>query len=127
MLETIHTTQKMKIKRQLKYFQLLQTRVLISISDEELVQRLIGRWFNNLRWIGLVENEEAYWLQWTNSDNSFFVNFYLVSRYIIIETNAITDHDKIEAMAGACRIFEQIVMVTRQKLSNIDICRLDAE
>ncbi len=121
----LHNTKNKNMQeQQLPYFQLLQTRVPISISDEELIQRLVGKWFSKLRWIGLMKNEDAYWLQWINIDNSFYVDLYVVSKYITIETNAITDEDKIDAMLGSNRIYEQIVMIAQQKLSNLDVYRL---
>lgn len=124
--DNLCNTKDAKRKGQIQYFQLLQTHIPISISDDELVRGLIGKWFNELRWAGLIENEETYCLQWTNSDNSFVVNFYMVSKYIMIETNAITNADKVEAMAGSYHIFEQIIKLTRQKLSSsFDVCTLD--
>lgn len=122
--DNLHKT-KTANKQGKQHFQLLQTRIPFAISDEEIVQGLVGKWFNNLRWIGLMENEGGYWLQWINSDNSFSVSLYLVSKYIMIETNAISDSDKIEAMAGSYRVYEQIVRVLRQKLGSLDICTLD--
>lgn len=74
------------------------------VSDRDLVRGFVGKWFNNLRWIGLMEKQGRYWLQWINDNSSFSVNLYLVSKYLAIETNANSDSDKIEAMASSCSI-----------------------
>lgn len=100
------------------YIQLLQTYISVDIKPEEILYGLIGKWFNNLRWVGMIESEAGgYMLQWINDDHyGFQVNLRLISDYLIIETNAASDKEKIEAMIGSYRIFEQISKILRNKL-----------
>jgi predicted transcriptional regulator len=104
------------------YVQLLQTYVPIYIKPDEIVHALIGKWFNNLRWIGLIESETGgYTLQWINDNNRFQIILRVITEYLIIETNAISDKEKVEAMIGSYRIFEQITKVLYNKLEDLDI------
>lgn len=100
------------------YIQLLQTYISVDIKPEEILYGLIGKWFNNIRWVGMIESEAGgYMLQWISDDHyGFQINLRLISDYLIIETNAASDKEKIEAMIGSYRIFEQISKILRNKL-----------
>lgn len=100
------------------YIQLLQTYIPVDVKPDEILHALIGKWFNNLRWVGLIEGGAGgYMLQWVSEDNSAFqIILRVISDYLIIETNASSDKEKIEAMIGSYRIFEQISKILRNKL-----------
>lgn len=108
------------------YIQLLQTRISVDVKPEEILSKLVGKWFNNLRWVGLVESEGGgYTLQWVSDDsNSFQIILRVISKYLTVETNASTDKEKIEAMIGSYRIFEEITKILRNKLENTSIMPL---
>jgi DNA-binding HxlR family transcriptional regulator len=99
------------------FVQLLQTYISVDVKPEKILHGLIGKWFYNLRWIGLIESEAGYMLQWVSDDNNAFqIILRIISDYLIIETNASSDKEKIEAMIGSYRIFEQIAKILRNKL-----------
>jgi DNA-binding transcriptional ArsR family regulator len=105
-----------------EYVQLLQTYVPIDIKSDEIVHALIGKWFNNLRWIGMIESETGeYMLQWISDNNTFQIILRVISKYLVIETNANSDKEKVEAMIGSYRIFEQITKILRIKLDGLGI------
>ncbi|MCD6038527.1 MAG: hypothetical protein K0S67_2420 [Nitrososphaeraceae archaeon] len=109
-------------KKKNGYVQLLQTYVPIDIKSDEIVHSLIGKWFNNLRWIGMIESQTGeYMLQWINDNNTFQIVLRVISKYLIIETNANSDKEKVEAMIGSYRIFEQITKILRIKLEGLGI------
>jgi DNA-binding MarR family transcriptional regulator len=109
-------------KKKNGYVQLLQTYVPIDIKSDEIVHALIGKWFNNLRWIGMIESETGeYMLQWMNDNNTFQIILRIISKFLIIETNANSDKEKVEAMIGSYRIFEQITKILRIKLEGLGI------
>ena len=112
--------QKKEKEKRNGYIQLLQTYISVDIKPEEILYGLIGKWFNNLRWVGMIESEAGgYMLQWINDDHyGFQINLRLISDYLIIETNADSDKEKIEAMIGSYRIFEQISKILRNKLED---------
>jgi DNA-binding HxlR family transcriptional regulator len=100
------------------YIQLLQTYIPVDVKPEEILYKLIGKWFNNLRWVGLIEGEAGgYMLQWVSDDNNAFqIILRVISDYLIIETNASSDKEKIEAMIGSYRIFEQVTKILHNKI-----------
>jgi len=108
---------KEKNKRN-EYIQLLQTYISVDVKPEEILHKLVGKWFSNLRWVGLIESEAGgYMLQWVSDDNNAFqIILRVISNYLIIETNACSDKEKIEAMIGSYRIFEQVTKILRDKI-----------
>ncbi len=103
-------------KQHIQFVQILQLYIPTTVEAKEVVDKLVGRWFGNLRWIGMVEGDEGYLLQWACSDK-FQVNLKIASRYALVETNAIGDQNKAEAMISAHRIFEQITKILQKAQS----------
>jgi hypothetical protein len=99
-----------------EYLQLLQTYIPINMKAGEVVRHLVGKWFKNLRWMGMIESGTGYTLQWSSEDGSFQINLRLISDYIVIETNALTEKEKVQAMVGSYAIYEQITKVFQSKL-----------
>jgi DNA-binding MarR family transcriptional regulator len=91
-----------------EYMQLLQTYVPLNVRASEVIGHLIGRWFKNLRWIGMMGSATGYTLQWTSEDASFQINLRLIADYIVIETDASTEKEKVQAMVGSYAIYEHI-------------------
>lgn len=91
-----------------EYMQLLQSYIPLNVRASEIVRQLVGRWFKNLRWMGMIESGTGYTLQWSSDDGSFQINLRMISDYIVIETNALTEKEKVEAMVGSYTIYEQI-------------------
>lgn len=117
-----------EVKKAKKRFnQLIQIRIPIKNSIELIVNRLIGKWFGDLRWFGLIKKETGFTLQWTainkysssnnNENNNLFqINLNIVSEYIVIETNATSDKEKIDAMSYSNRLVEEITKVLQSNL-----------
>ncbi len=103
-------------KQHLQFVQILQFYIPTTATVEEVVGKLVGKWFANLRWMGLVEDGTGYVLQWANSDK-FQVNLKIVSRYAIVESNATSNQDRAEAMVSAHRVFEQITKILQKTQS----------
>jgi len=100
-----------------EYMQLLQTYVPVNIRPLEIVRALIGKWFRNLRWVGLIESGTGFTLQWANDDGSFQINLRMVSDYVVIETNAASEKEKLQAMVGSYAIYEQITKILQDRLA----------
>jgi DNA-binding HxlR family transcriptional regulator len=96
-------------KQHPQFVQILQLYIPSTVEVEEIVSKLVGKWFGNLRWIGLIDGDGGYVLQWTS--DKFQVNLKIVSRYAIVESNAMGDKSKAESMVSAYRIFEQITKI----------------
>jgi DNA-binding MarR family transcriptional regulator len=98
-----------------EYMQLLQTYVPLNVKPSEVMRHLIGRWFKSLRWIGMISTDTGYTLQWASEDGSFQINLRLIAEYIVIETNASTEKEKVQAMVGSYAIYEQITKVIQSR------------
>jgi DNA-binding transcriptional ArsR family regulator len=117
-----------------QYSQLMQTYIPINIKTSDIVKHLIGKWFDKLRWAGLVGGEAGYTLQWISTDNEenarttvlsneignscFQVNLRLMSDYIIIETNAVSDKEKVQAMTASYKILQLITKLVQEILAS---------
>jgi DNA-binding MarR family transcriptional regulator len=76
------------------------------VDVAKLIGGMTGRWFKNLRWIGMVENKDEHLLQWIEEMGLFQINLRIVPNSIIIETNA--KKDKVtEALIPVFRIVQE--------------------
>lgn len=102
-----------------EYMQLLQTYIPVDIRPAEIVRALVGKWFRNLRWVGLIESGTGFTLQWASDDDDsspFQINLRMVSDYVVIETNAASEKEKLQAMVGSYAIYEQITKILQDRL-----------
>src|ERR687891_914925 len=109
-----------------EYMQLLQTYIPLNVKASEVIRHLIGKWFKNLRWIGMIRSDTGYTLQWTSDDGAFQINLRLIADYIVIETNASTEKEKVQAMVGSYTIYEQITKVMQSRLDTYVLDHQDA-
>jgi DNA-binding HxlR family transcriptional regulator len=109
-----------------EYMQLLQTYIPLNVKAPEVMHHLIGKWFKNLRWMGMIRSDTGYTLQWTSDDGSFQINLRLIADYIVIETNASTEKEKVQAMVGSYTIYEQITRAMQSRLDAYIVDHRDA-
>jgi DNA-binding HxlR family transcriptional regulator len=119
LVEEEENTEVTKAKK--RFNQLIQMRIPIKTSIELIANRLIGKWFGDLRWFGLIKKETALTFQWIainkyNNNNLFQINVNIVSEYIVIECNAVSDKEKIEAMLYSSRIVNEIMKILQSNL-----------
>ena len=100
-----------------EYIQLLQTYIPVDVRAAEIVRSLVGKWFKNLRWVGLIESGTGFTLQWSSDDGSFQINLRMISDYVVIETNASTEREKLQAMVGSYSIYEQITKILQDRMA----------
>ncbi len=108
-----------------EYMQLLQTYIPLNVKPSEVMHNLNGKWFKNLRWMGMIDSATGYTLQWTSDDGSFQINLRLIGEYIVIETNASTEKEKVEAMSGSYTIYEHITRVIENRFGAYMLSRQD--
>lgn len=99
------------------YIQLLQTYIPVDIRPAQIVRALVGKWFGNLRWIGLIESGTGFTLQWASQDGAFQINLRMVADYVVIETNAAGEKEKVQAMVGSYAIYQQITKILQDRLA----------
>jgi hypothetical protein len=97
------------------------------VDVKQVVDRITRKWFGNLRWLGLVKKDTGYRLEWVvkgkyEDDNLFRINVSIVSEYIIVESDAESMSDKIEAMSYSNRLVGEIIRgLERDLTENPDI------
>ena len=102
-----------------QFEQILQLYIPTDIKVEDVVNKLLGKWFGTLRWIGMVEGDGGYVLQWASSDK-YHVNLKLVSRYAVVESDASGAKLKSESIIHAHRILEQITKLLKERQERSD-------
>jgi len=95
-------------KLKVSYTPLLQTYVPSNVHPRDIISNMAGRWFKNLRWIGMIENETDHVLQWLSEFGSFDLNLRVTSNYITIESSATNEKDQADAMISAYRIIQEV-------------------
>ena len=95
-------------KLKISYTPLLQTYVPSNVHASDIISNMAGRWFKNLRWIGMVESHTDHVLQWLSEFGSFDLNLRVSSNYITIESSATNEKDKADAMISAYRIIQEV-------------------
>lgn len=118
---------------QRKYSPLLQTYVPIIMKTSEMVKNLVGKWFDKLRWAGMINEGSLYVLQWVSVENGtqsslngtitdttppFQVNLRVMSDYIIIESNAVTTREKVDAMIASYKILHLLTKLFQRRLDS---------
>ena len=95
-------------KLKISYTPLLQTYVPSSVHASDIISSMAGRWFKNLRWIGMVESQTDHVLRWLSEFGSFDLNLRVAPNYITIESSATSEKDKADAMISAYRIIQEV-------------------
>ena len=96
-----------------QFEQIIQMYIPTNVQVEDVVNKLLGKWFGTLRWIGIVEGDGGYVLQWASGDK-YHVNLKLVSRYAVVESDAQGTILKSEATINAHRILEPITKLLKE-------------
>ena len=93
---------------QTKYIQIIHTSVPFQISNQQIVEKLAGKYFGSLRWIGMIHNIKGYQLKWKDIENFIEIVVYLSNNNIIIETNDDNLLNISKAFSYSTRIIESI-------------------
>ncbi len=102
-----------------QFEQIIQLYIPTTVKVEDIVMKLLGKWFGTLRWIGIVEGDGGCVLQWT-SDDKYHVHLKLVTRYAVVESDAVGAKDKSEATINAHRILEHITKLLKANQAQHD-------
>ncbi len=97
---------------------LIQTYIPDDAMTHDIIMALTGKWFGNLRWLGLVEGDDEHVLQWISTDYKVQVNLRILSRYVIIETNATNKKEKMESMICSYRILDYATKIAKNKINS---------
>ena len=93
-----------------KYTQLAYLDMHFTKFDiDRITSKLTGKWFENLRWVGKINDSGVSILKWKRFDNSFGINVTIMQGSLVIESDASLQKEIIE---GARTIPKIIAMVT---------------
>jgi hypothetical protein len=87
---------------------LLQTFLPSDIRIQQLVAQIKGKWFANLRWLGISENNEGIGLKWITEDGSIQLNANMVGTELNIEAKFLTCNDLDLALKAAYQLMSFI-------------------
>lgn len=103
---------------QTKYTQILQVYVPYKLVNKKIVQSISGKWFDNLRWVGMLQTLTGYQLKWKDIENCIEIVVFLSENNIIIETND-NPSDITKAFRYSTRIIESIGDIVNENKSLI--------
>lgn len=114
----ITDTEVTRSKKSRKFKQFLQIYLPIKVDIEALVSTLSGKWFGNLRWLGMVKKDTGYRLEWVaidkySDENLFKIVVNIVADYIIVESDAEDQEEKMDAMLSSNRIVGDIIKIVK--------------
>lgn len=121
--ETEIDTEISRSKRSRKFKQFLQVYLPIKVDVEAIISAVSGKWFSNLRWLGLVKKDTGYRLEWValdkySDENLFKIIVNIVADYIIVESDAEGQEEKMDAMASSNRIVGDIIKIIKDNLKS---------
>ena len=90
---SVNSNNKYRKYSQLAYLDMHFTKFDI----DSITSKLTGKWFENLRWVGKINDSGVSILKWKRYDNSFGINVTIMQGSLIIESDASLEKEIIEA------------------------------
>ncbi len=87
---------------------ILQSYLPGDVSPQALAQPLEGRWFGDLRWLGIRDGPEGSTLRWVTGDSGVEVTLRIRWGQITLETDARDPEGMTEAFVAAQQIFSHL-------------------
>jgi DNA-binding HxlR family transcriptional regulator len=87
------------------YSTILQSFLPGDLSPLTMAHHLEGRWFHNLRWLGIKEEGDHLTLRWVTEASGIEVMLHLAWGQVRVETDAVGQEHLIEALMGAQKVF----------------------
>lgn len=105
---------------------LLHTFLPIGVSAQAIVSALRGRWFDQMRWVGISEAEDGIVLKWVTDDGSALVDAKLSMGQLDVEARVRKGTDLRVAVRAAHQLVSRITRFYQsQRPSRIMMIRLD--
>ncbi len=93
------------------YMQLAQLHMHFTKPNiDSISSKLTGRWFGSLRWVGKIEDSAFAILKWKTYDNSFGIKVTLMNGSLIVESDAISEQEIVEAV----KIIPKIIVIATE-------------
>lgn len=101
------------------YVPVFQSFLPGDIGPGELASHLQGRWFNNLRWLGMKEDGEEAVLRWVTEGSGAEIVVRLRWGQAVVETDAAGQDELVEALIAAQRVFGHLTEPWRSGLDKV--------
>lgn len=100
-----------------KNIQILEMYLPFKVLNKKVVDTIEGRWFGNLRWIGIIQSLTGYQLQWRDIENFIEITLHISDNNIIVETNDNNPLHMSKAFSYSTKIIAWISdIIMRKKL-----------
>jgi hypothetical protein len=75
---------------------------------DRVTSKLTGKWFENLRWVGKINDLGVSILKWKRYDNSFGINVTIMQGSLMIESDASLEKEIVEAARTIPKIVRMV-------------------
>ena len=102
-----------------KYTQLAYLDIHFTKYDiDNITSKLSGRWFDNLRWVGKINESGVSTMKWKRFDNSFGINVTIMQGSLAIESDATLQNETIEAARTIPKIISMVTDVILEQFKS---------
>ena len=102
-----------------KYTQLAYLDMHFTKFDiDRITSKLTGKWFENLRWVGKINDSGVSILKWKRFDNSFGINVTIMQGSLVIESDASLQKEIIEAARTIPKIIAMVTDVVLEQFNS---------
>lgn len=87
---------------------ILHTFLPYDASAAKIVAALKGRWFDNIRWVGMADSDEGFVMKWVTDDGSALIDARFASGQLDIEAKVAEESDLPKAVRAAHQLVGRI-------------------
>lgn len=88
--------------------QVLHTYLPYDASEDRIVASLKGRWFDNIRWVGMAESEEGVVMKWVTDDGTAIIDARFSAGQLDIEAKVSSESDLPKAVRASHQLVGRI-------------------
>ena len=113
------TTSVNRNHRERKYTQLAYLDMhFTKFNIDSITSKLSGKWFENLRWVGKIDDSGVSILKWKRYDNSFGINVTIMQGSLAIESDASLQKEIVEAAGTIPKIISMVTDVILEQFNS---------
>ncbi|MGH9951723.1 MAG: hypothetical protein ACRD5J_08870 [Nitrososphaeraceae archaeon] len=83
-----------------------------------ITSKLTGKWFENLRWVGKINDSGVSLLKWKRYDNSFGINVTIMQGSLNIESDASLEKEIVEAARTVPKIVGMVTDIVLEQFNS---------
>lgn len=102
-----------------KYTQLAYLDMHFTKFDiDGITSKLTGKWFENLRWVGKINDSGVSILKWKRYDSSYGINVTIMQGSLVIESDASLQKEIVEAARTIPKIIAMVTDVVLEQFNS---------